>query len=103
MDFFWKYSTKYEGFFIVTQMIGFFLMFLSVIIVSVGELHYLALMNSRGVGRFAHSWEQIAIYTYSFVDKNYKMTVVPLFFLFLSYLCFKGHLALWLMKLLVNQ
>lgn len=99
MDFFWEYSTQYEGFFIVTQMIGFFFMFLSLILVIIGELHYLALMNSRGVGHFANSWKQLAIHTYSFVDKNYKMTFVPLFFLVLSYLCFKGHLALWLMKL----
>ena len=103
MDFFWKYATKYEGILIITQMIGFLFMLLSVIKVSIGELHYLALMNLRGVGRFSNLWEQIAIYTYSFVDKNYKMTFVPLLFLVLSYLCFKGHLALWFMKLLVNQ
>jgi hypothetical protein len=94
LDFYTQALSPQGLYFVVTQLLGVTTLFILILLSTLVELHYLALMNQRGGGIFNRLWVEIARFTWGFSGKG--TLVIFLLFYLISYLLLKGYVADWM-------
>jgi hypothetical protein len=96
VDFYIQKLTSHGQLLIITQLIGVTLLFTIIIVSSLIELYYLALMNQRGQGFFQRLWILILQLTSKFSGRD---TLIGSTLLSIgSFLLLKGYVTNWLAK-----
>ena len=93
-DFFFSNLTNYGLHYVTSQLLGVICLVILILLNTLAELHYLALMNQRGDGIFGKFWESIARFTWKFFGR-----MIPFISIFLwtcSFILIEGHAAKWM-------
>ena len=93
IDFYTQKLTEYGAYFVVTQLLGVTILFALVLLSTLIELHYLALMNQRGQGIFNRLWVLIVQLTWRFSGRG--TLVGSIVFSITSFLLLDGYVANW--------
>jgi hypothetical protein len=93
VDFYTQKLTEYGLYLVVTQLLGVTILFALVLLSTLIELHYLALMNQRGQGIFNRLWVLIVQLTWRFSGRG--TLVGSILFSITSFLLLGGYVADW--------